>query len=210
MSCKRSWCPFTHTPGSGIEEAEREDLVWPRRATGSATAPCQQGDMYNIYNSYSCNSAWCPPHLLRVKRIWQLLLHFHLPNLMQDHRANTNPEWSREGNSEKPSLSLAKLTAYKPAPFCCAMDASCLQLQVKPQANEPDRKTLIHIWHPSCIGVLGNTVLLAAGRGMLVGDWKRGWGHQHIISAIVTRLLNPYYVLHAVLNIYIYYSYNLL
>lgn len=39
---------FTHKPGPGIKEAEREDLVGVRRAMGLAPGPCQQGDLQTV------------------------------------------------------------------------------------------------------------------------------------------------------------------
>lgn len=111
-------CPereaFTHKPGPGLKEAEREDLVGVRRTMGLAPAPWQQVTRRQ-WQYIQLQQGWVSStHLLRVKRRWWLLLHFHLPNLRQDHVAHANPELCREGNSEKRSSSSAKLTDYKP------------------------------------------------------------------------------------------------
>lgn len=90
---------------------------------------------------------------------------------MQGHVSHANPELYREGNSEKLSSCLAKLTEYKSTTLCHEMDALYLQFKVKPQKNASDRKTLNHICN-LVQGSLCNAVLPALERGML-GDWKR-------------------------------------
>ena len=123
MSYRRSWHTFTHKLSPGIGEPEGGDLAGARGAVSSASAPCQQGeaaDGSNMHELQPCLVSYT--NLLRVKRIW-LLLHFHHPNLIQDHVAHANPESSRERNSEKCSSSLAELTEYKSTTPCSEMDA---------------------------------------------------------------------------------------